>query len=185
MTVSDHPPPADGSDGYAAGKWASERFLERLDEQFTGGWPVFVHRPSLISRPLEDPASDLAHNVRHFAARLKASPMITHMHGYLNTVSLQDVVSGIVGSLSVNDATVSGVRYRHYFGEEKLPLDDPVTALFGPADGERRRNLGEIEELPPKEWAKRAGELGMPQAVVQWVESVDLQREQWFPELLR
>ncbi|KEY71796.1 hypothetical protein S7711_06548 [Stachybotrys chartarum IBT 7711] len=185
MTVSDHPPPTDGSDGYAAGKWASERFLERLDEQFTSGWPVFVHRPSLISRPLEDPASDLAHNVRHFAARLKASPMITHMHGYLNTVSLQDVVSGIVGSLSVNDATVSGVRYRHYFGEEKLPLDDPVTALFGPADGERRRNLGEIEELPPKEWAKRAGELGMPQAVVQWVETVDLQREQWFPELLR
>ncbi|KAI0179682.1 hypothetical protein GGR52DRAFT_587215 [Hypoxylon sp. FL1284] len=33
--------------GYIASKWASERFLERLHEQFPD-WPVYIHRPSLI-----------------------------------------------------------------------------------------------------------------------------------------
>lgn len=184
ISVSAHPPLVDGSEGYAAGKWASERFLERLDEETRQGWPVFVHRPSLVSRPLDDPASDLVHNVRHFASKLGAVPHLTHMHGYLNTVALADVVSGIIGSLHGAEVASTGVRYRHYFGEDRLPVDDPVTALFGPEDGVRRKEAGHIEELPPKEWTRRARELGLPEGVAQWMESVDTQRVQYFPELL-
>ncbi|KAI0012290.1 male sterility protein-domain-containing protein [Xylariaceae sp. FL0662B] len=184
MTVSAHPPPNDGSEGYAASKWASERFLERLHEELPQGWSVFVHRPSLIQRPLGSPASDLGYNILHYAAKMKVVPRVTRMRGYLNTVSVGDVARGIVSSLHGTDVALPGVRYRHYFGEEKLPLHDPATAIFGPEGGTKRKELGCIEVVHPKEWAKKARELGMHEGVARWMETVEDRRVQYFPALL-
>ncbi len=50
-SASRYPPPENAFDGYAASKWASERYLERVHSRT--GWPVWIHRPSSVVRPGE------------------------------------------------------------------------------------------------------------------------------------
>ncbi|KAK9415851.1 putative Carrier domain-containing protein [Seiridium unicorne] len=82
ISLAAYPPPTGGLDGYTANKWASERFLERLDEQTLGGWPIFIHRPSLISRPLHDPRRDVVRNIGHYSNRMRAVPIAPNIGGY-------------------------------------------------------------------------------------------------------
>jgi hybrid polyketide synthase/nonribosomal peptide synthetase ACE1 len=176
ISVALYPPGADGSDGYLATKWASERFLERLSHG-PGGWPIFIHRPSLISRAQDEPSQDIVQNLRHYAIRMAAVPIAPNYSGYLDTVSQEAVVSGILGALREHhEVGLPGVRFRHYSAGESLSLDDP------------RESLGvvAVEELPVLIWASRAADLGLDAGIVKWVESAaGGSRERVFPKIMR
>ncbi|KAI1735292.1 male sterility protein-domain-containing protein [Xylaria scruposa] len=47
-------PAEDGSFGYASSKWTCEAVLERIHAQYSGSWPVCIHRPSTIVREGND-----------------------------------------------------------------------------------------------------------------------------------
>ncbi|KAI1457563.1 hypothetical protein F4805DRAFT_174045 [Annulohypoxylon moriforme] len=185
VSVAVAKPPKTGFEGYAASKWASECFLERVREEIgdSGGWEVWVHRPTMISRGSEDPERDIVSSIRRFAARMGAVPTVSHYRGFLQTVALGDVVAGIVDAVNgVDDetgVTREEVKFRHYFGEESISLDDPTSAVFLESGGS-----SPVEELPPREWARRAGELGLHPHVVKWVESAAAGREQVFPKVI-
>lgn len=189
-SVAGNPPPLDGSaEGYPASKWVSERFLERLAEETkaNGQWPVCVHRPALISRQADDRARDLLQNIRHFAMILDPPALVLpedggQLQGYLHTVAIGDVVAGVMGMLTrtgpeeeeEEKMASGGVTYRHYACGEVLRLDDPVGAVLGPEWA--RTHAGEaveVQRLPPKEWARRAGALRLDASVLQWVEGLE------------
>ncbi|KAI2473089.1 hypothetical protein F4781DRAFT_427851 [Annulohypoxylon bovei var. microspora] len=174
-------PPRVGFEGYAASKWASECFLERARGAWGGDWPVVVHRPVMISREAEDPERDVVSSIRKFSARMRAVPVVPNYRGVLETVDLRDVVAGIVDAVKTPHATEPGVRFCHYFGKEVISLDGPMSGIAVGEGGDG----GPIEELPPLEWAKRAGELGLHPHVVKWVESAAVQREQVFPKVIK
>lgn len=182
VTVSQYPPPTDGIGGYGAAKWAGERFLERLHDEIPQsrdkgerkGWPVFIHRPTLISRPFNKPALDVIHNLRYFSMCLGAVPALPHLSQYLDTISiveLKDVVLGVVNAL---DADGSAVRYRHYLGHKTAPLED-IIAHHNTEKGEIA-----VGQLSPREWARRAGELGMDRTIIEWVESLEKRETEKF-----
>ncbi|GAB0138114.1 putative nrps-t1pks biosynthetic cluster [Epichloe bromicola] len=52
VSVRHSHPPMDGHYGYIASKWASEVFLENVQDKY--GLPVVIHRPSSIIRPESD-----------------------------------------------------------------------------------------------------------------------------------
>ncbi|KAK4235121.1 hypothetical protein C8A03DRAFT_46686 [Achaetomium macrosporum] len=81
-SMAAHPPPLDGSMGYTACKWASERFLERLVAERFPEWPVCVHRPTLISRD-DVPQLDLAHNLLEYSRKLGAWALDRKDDGYV------------------------------------------------------------------------------------------------------
>lgn len=174
-------PPTDGFGGYPATKWASEQCLELLHERWlpVGGWPIFVHRPSLISRAVDDPSLDVVHNVRHFSRRMHAVPLAPNVVGWLDEVPLADVVSGIVTALREPEAAAPGVRFRHYCGTEKFPLNDMKSWIMGTDNGAHGDDS--VEEMPLDQWATRAAEMGMDPTVVTWVASVAGQRDLKFP----
>lgn len=181
VSLATYQPPTDGFGGYPATKWASEHCLERLHQHWipTGGWPIFIHRPSLISRAADDPALDVVHNVRYFARLMRAVPVAPNVAGYLDEVALSTVVNGIVTSLHGRGADHPGVRFRHYCGKEKLPLSDMKSWILG--TGGRAPGEADVEEMPLDQWATRAADMGMDPAVVAWVASVAGQRDLRFP----
>jgi nucleoside-diphosphate-sugar epimerase len=181
VTVADCPPPTDGTNGYPASKWAGERFLERLKAELSFGrrWPIFIHRPSIITSG----EVDMVSNIRHFSAKMAAIPYAPHLRGYLNIVPLEKVVAGIIDALYETDLEASDVHFRNHIGEKNISLSDPVEAIFGNEYKERYGALGKIVQLSPREWAKRAGELGLDKSVVKWVSSVEAMGEQFLPEI--
>lgn len=75
-SVAGCPPPSSSkaAPGYFSSKWASEVFLEKLKQEHAD-WPVWIHRPSSMSRvDNEDAGLDLVHNIRRYARELGAVP---------------------------------------------------------------------------------------------------------------
>lgn len=181
VSLAAYQPPTDGFGGYPASKWASEQCLEQLHDHWlpSGGWPIFVHRPSLISRAVDDPSLDVVHNVRHFSRRMHAVPVAPNVVGWLDEVPLSIVVSGIVTALREPEAAAPGVRFRHYCGSEQFPLSNMKSWIMG--NNKSSHEEDSIEELPLDEWANRAAEMGMDPTVVTWAASVAGQRDLKFP----
>ncbi|KAI0117978.1 polyketide synthetase [Nemania sp. FL0031] len=177
VSLAGCPPPVVSPAGYPAAKWASERFLERLVDEFKSeggeGWPIIIHRPPLIARD-GNIGRDVVHNLRRFSAEMGAVPRAPHFHGFLQTVTLRDVVDGLMGDI-VQGSNDNGARYVHYSGRETLSLDHPKTAL----------GAEDVIELPFMEWANRAGEMGLDPEVKAWVESALGQPETVFPRLVK
>lgn len=192
VSLASHTPPVDGFGGYPASKWASEVFLERLDDETPGGWPVFVHRPSLISRKVvgdEDGAIesldmglDVIHNVRKFAARIKAVPVApSNLQGYIDTIMLTDVATGIVDSLHESVCIGEGIHFRHYCGDERLSLEDLKGWIVPDSD----KDDFKLDELPLKEWSHKASQAGMDPTLVTMIESIAGTRQLFFPRVVK
>ncbi|PWY83904.1 polyketide synthase [Aspergillus sclerotioniger CBS 115572] len=122
-SVSEYPPPADSPDGYAASKWVSESFLERVCQD--RGLPVCIHRPtSLVG--VGAPATDLMANLVHYSGLLKAVPALDGetVGGALDLVPVGDVAGEIVQmavELELGSEAVSTVRFVHHCSEVKIP----------------------------------------------------------------
>lgn len=171
---------ADGSEGpahgYIASKWASECFLERLNERYPA-WPVWIHRPSLITRgdtgAGSKPGLELVQNMRHYSTLMRAVPVIaaTRLKGAFDIVELDTVVDGIMRAALDEENTASdtaGVRFLHHVGGVELPLKD--LHMWAPTKEEAEQKdediRVEVEEIDLAEWARRAEALGMHETLV-------------------
>lgn len=163
VTASSTPPPTDGSDGYTASKWASERYLERVNEQYHQ--PIWIHRPSSIVRPLDQtnkggaPGLDLLQNLLKYSRMMKAVPVSKNLRGALDLISVEHVTEGIVEEALENCPEAEGmVRYTHQTGDVDLPISGMKEFL-------ERETGGVIETLPIGEWALKAEAVGLHGAV--------------------
>lgn len=163
VTASSTPPPTNGSDGYTASKWASERYLERVNEQYHQ--PIWIHRPSSIVRPPDEtdkrgaPVLDLLQNLLKYSRMMKAVPVSENLRGALDLISVEHVTEGIVEEVTENCPEAEGmVRYTHQTGDVELPISGMKGFL--------EREMGEvIETLPIGEWALKAEAEGLHSAV--------------------
>ena len=186
ISVADTPPPTDGSEGYTASKWASERYLERVNEHF--GVPVTIHRPSSITRSsslLGEDATDmeLLQNLLKYSRIMKAVPNTAKLVGALDLVSVENVAAGIVGSVtgaSSSSAVIpSNVQYLHQTGDLCLPISDMKSFLESETDAV-------FEVLAMGVWAQRAEGLGLHPAVAAAFASVEsMKGEMNFPTFVK
>lgn len=178
--------------GYSATKWASEVFLERL-HKFHPGWPIVIHRPSVIERA-PDAAFDAASanffdNVRHYSSLMHAVPAMpagrgrtraSHMGGF-NLVPLDQVSQAVFTAAMADlirqgplvDGAVDGVRFLHHTGGVELPLND--VRRWVPDE----ESAGVVEEVPPAEWNRRACELGMESDMAVLLEEMIGAEDHW------
>ncbi|KAI9040688.1 PKS-NRPS hybrid synthetase psoA [Aspergillus affinis] len=144
-------PPADGSDGYVASKWASEVFLEKLHKQFHG--QIWIHRPSSITGE-NVPALDIVHSVLRYSKLMKAVPDLTGSTGafdfiHVDTVS-KDIANCAVASTNKKQRQPENVlNYVHQSGEGVVPIDQLKEYLEGSA-------VGSFSVLPLQEWVSMA-----------------------------
>ncbi|KAI1375298.1 amino acid adenylation domain-containing protein [Hypoxylon crocopeplum] len=200
QSVAAYSPPAQRAPGYFSSKWASEVFLERLAVACRPGWSVWIHRPSNIAR-VDSPQLDLVSNLRHYCRLMRAVPQTRgRISGALDSVSLSDVVRGVMGAAldvaavakkkddDVNSEEEEGavekgarslgnVRFAHHLGGDLLRLDDlRAWATEGEED---------VEILDLREWAARAEARGMHPAVAAVLASFAAEDEIVFPRLMR
>ena len=161
VSVASTLPPSDGLDGYTASKWASERYLEKVNEQFN--LPVWIHRPSSITRSSsllgEDAMEmELLQNLLKYSRIMKAVPSSDKLVGTLDLVSAEKVAKGIVGRAmraeEVSATTPAAVVYVHQTGDFRLPISDMRAFLETETDAV-------FDTLGIGEWAERAVALGL------------------------
>lgn len=183
VTARSTPPPIDGSDGYTASKWASERYLERVNEQYHQ--PIWIHRPSSIVRPPDQiseevaPVMDLLQNLLKYSRMMKAVPVLKNLSGALDLISVEHVTDGIVEEV-MNDCAWAErmVRYTHQTGDLDLPISEMKEYLAG--------EMGEtIETLPIREWALKAEAVGLHSAVSAAFKNVESLGVLAFPKFVK
>ena len=184
VSVADTPPPTDGSDGYAATKWASERYLERVNESY--GLPICIHRPSGITRSsglLGEDATEmeLLQNLFKYSRLLRATPAIENLKGALDLVSVESVAKGVVGMALEMRPSSYGTRvtYVHQSGEFRLPIEG-LKSFLEAETGEK------FETLEIREWTDRAMEVGLNITVAAAFKNVEsMQRPMIFPDFVK
>ena len=184
VSVADTPPPTDGSDGYTATKWVSERYLERVNERF--GLPICIHRPSGITRPSsllgeEATEMELLQNLFKYSRLLRATPASENFKGALDLVSVESVAKGIVGMALGTRSHSYGqeVTYVHQTGGFCLPIED-LKSFLEAETGEK------FETLNVRDWADRAVEVGLNFTVAAAFKNVEsLQRPMVFPKFVK
>lgn len=171
-------PPNDGSLGYAASKWASERLVEQAVERY--GLNATIFRPTNISGP-DTSEQDIVHNIVHFSRVLKAIPHTAGLwDGVINFVSLGQCIGEIFGPLW---ATVdnSSLQYVHLVGPEHIPINNLKKYLE-----ETDKTVGSYNQLDLAQWIVNAEKSGMNTLTATYLKKLAVEKQHIvFTKLLR
>lgn len=173
-SAAPYPPPKDGSDGYTASKWSSERYLEKVNERFQ--LPVRIHRPSSIVRE-QISELDIVQNLLKFSRLMNAVPESPNLQGTLDLVSLDTVANGVVQELR-RQAWSSPILYLNHTGDVQVPLSGLKAFL----DKEYDQDLA---TLPVSQWTATARSLGLHVTLAAFFEKVDLGGPITFPRFTK
>ena len=173
ISAAPYPPPANGSDGYAASKWVSERYLEKAHHRF--GLPVWIHRPSSITRDGDRQVFDLIDSLFRFSRLMRAVPHTPGIQGFLNFVPVDKVAQGIMQH--VHSVAGMEVQYINQIGDLDVPLTE-LREFFEKDTGES------FDVLPPTEWAARAKALGLNDLVATSFHNIEGRGTVIFPYLI-
>jgi nucleoside-diphosphate-sugar epimerase len=184
VSVADCYPPVDGSHGYIAAKWASERMLEELQKQH--GVNVWIYRPSTIIREGEDAENaaaqlDWMNALVAYMRKTKAVPAMKNLRGALDLVYVKNVTTSILTCVFENKpkSPSGGASYVHQVGDIVLPLDHLEEFVAGTSGAVR------VEVLPIGQWAARAVAMGLNRGVAALIESMDDPGQPHYPRMLR
>lgn len=161
-SVAGSRPPSDGSNGYVASKWASERFLEKTNNET--GLGVVIHRPSSIYGE-KAPTSDVMQSFFRYSRELKAVPGLQFWSGYIDLIGVEKVALGIL-SYATDEGLKQDPRYVHHSGEIEIPVS-------GLKDFLERESNSQFETLSQKEWIDRARALGLSELVASYMLSLN------------
>lgn len=176
VSVSAYPPATDGSEGYTASKWASERFLEGLAKHT--GVEVCVHRScALIGE--QAPSEDALNALLRYSLLMRAVPQPENVDGFFDFKDVHAVAAAIVEeAMMVTDPDQlarSPLRIRHYSSGVKVPVQEFRRHM-------ERTQQCSFEEVSMREWCERASMLGIEPLIVSYLnELVSLGRTITFP----
>lgn len=182
-SVADHHPPLDGSHGYIAAKWASERLLEELQDKH--GVNVWIHRPSTIIREGADAENaaaqtDWMNALVAYMRKTQAVPVLKNLRGALDLVYVRNATESILTAVLENKPKVEGgASYLHQVGDLVLPLDGLRDFV------QKDTGAKKVEELPVEEWTARAVELGLNRGVAALIDSMDDPGQPHYPRMLK
>nr|A0A4P8WAE5.1 RecName: Full=Polyketide synthase-nonribosomal peptide synthetase pyiS; Short=PKS-NRPS pyiS; AltName: Full=Pyrichalasin H biosynthesis cluster protein A; AltName: Full=Pyrichalasin H synthase [Pyricularia grisea]QCS37521.1 PyiS [Pyricularia grisea] len=172
-SVGRFPPPA-GTDGYIATKWASERYLEKFNDQY--GLPIWIHRPSSITGP-GAPANDLMANVVEFSRSTAATLNTNSWSGWLDFISVDEAALQIVDEVYEDYSWPGHVKYLYESGERVVALEDMKNVL--------EREVGSVfEVVDVEEWISRAEKQGFNPLLGEYLKRV-ANAPLVFPKLIR
>jgi hybrid polyketide synthase/nonribosomal peptide synthetase ACE1 len=153
-SVASYHPPSVPADGYAAVKWVSEAYLERVNRQFE--LPLWIHRPSSVTGA-DAPELDLMSNVMRYCQKTKKIPDSGSWSGVLDFIAVQSAASQIIDAVHLSGATTADstrVHYQYESGEIQVGQKE-VQALME-TDTRKR-----FEVVPVNEWIDHAEKAGM------------------------
>jgi hybrid polyketide synthase/nonribosomal peptide synthetase ACE1 len=166
-SAATHEPPTDGSNGYVATKWASERLLERSTSNPELAVPSFIYRllpSSSTSTQAELSKQKVQDEVIRCINLAGAVPDCAGWEGRIDLIPAEILAQWLCESmltsqmkeLDVNETRKGTIpQFCHYESPVTIEVDD-ITAYAERA----RRDGGEYERLPLLKWMGRIKALG-------------------------
>ncbi|KAK4065844.1 uncharacterized protein Triagg1_8396 [Trichoderma aggressivum f. europaeum] len=151
VSAAVHPPPTDGSSGYAATSWASERILGRSAADF--GVPSSIYRlcPATLR---QDAPQALLDEITHYGNIIHATPDLSGWSGRLDMLPAVLTAQWLCEALLNNEKRSGTVEFRNY--ESLLTVTGAeLAACF---DQEQSGN-GNVEKIPLLKWTAIEKEL--------------------------
>jgi hybrid polyketide synthase/nonribosomal peptide synthetase ACE1 len=160
ISVSGFKPPIDGTEGYAASKWASEVILESHAER--AHLPVWIHRPANVTGAAA-PATDLMGSILQYSTTMQSLPEISNWKGSFDFVPVEQVADEIAAS--IHESRSSEPVYRHHCGDQKISVSELSAHL---EDG-----IGaKMEIIGVDDWLARARSTGIDETTALLVEKM-------------
>ena len=168
-SVAAFAPATDGSEGFTATKWASERYLESVARET--GLPVCVHRACAVVGD-KAPSEDALNALLRYSILMRAVPRFESFAGFFDFKDVGAVAGEIVGEATTRDssssstsADIPSLRFRHHSCGKKVPVHELGTYM---AELE-----GVVfETIALKEWLAKATELGIEDLIVTYLEAI-------------
>jgi aspyridone synthetase (hybrid polyketide synthase/nonribosomal peptide synthetase) len=173
VSVSSFLPSKDGSEGFTASKWASERFLENLSRKT--GLPVRVHRACAVTGD-EAPNEDALNALLRYSMLTRTIPQFENFEGFFDFRDVDEVASEIVAALADITCDDGGfnpstsIRFFHYSSGIKVPVDHFRQYM--------EKTCGCLfEELSVADWIEKAMTAGIDPLVTSYLEAMVLRGE--------
>lgn len=168
ISVKDHQPITDGSEGLTASKWAGEVFLERLAaaaEKSGSGCPITIHRPCALIGA-EAPSDDSLNAILKYSALMSAVPQISTspVSGYFDFAAVETVAADIA-DVAVAADQPQHLRFRHHSSGVKV---EPS----GFKEYMEKMHGKEFVELELEEWLERALKVGIEPMIAVYLRAV-------------
>jgi amino acid adenylation domain-containing protein len=161
ISVASYPPPGDGSEGFTASKWASEKFLESLSGKTQ--LPVCIHRPCAGVGD-NAPSEDALNALLRFSILMRAVPQLENVEGYLDFKEVQAVAAEIATCSPTLEETPF-LRIRHHSSGIRVLVSDlagRMEAIYG----------GSFERLSLEDWLRKATERGIEPLIVSYLSAL-------------
>ncbi|KAG5772189.1 hypothetical protein H9Q73_012591 [Fusarium xylarioides] len=170
VSVRDHQPPADGTEGFTAAKWAGEVFLEKVSEAATASegtaLPVSIHRHCAIVGD-EAPIEDALNALLRYSKLINAVPGVSSLNvgGYFDFLPVTDVANSFAEFAISSQGTHSGVAFKHYSSGVKVPPTDFASYM--------QKTYGdEFRELDLDDWIEQARKEGIEELIVLYLQAI-------------
>ena len=147
-------PSLDGSDGYVATKWASERILERSTASL--GIPSTVYRFLPASQQQPSQKQELLDAFVHFVDVSRTTPDMSVWSGRLDLIPAKQISQWLCSSVTTTAATVAtATRFSHYESPLAIHTDELSTYVK-----QQRGDWEDLERIPVLKWFGRIKALG-------------------------
>ncbi|KAH6673321.1 polyketide synthase [Halenospora varia] len=151
-------PPTDGSNGYVASKWASEKYLEAASKHFN--MPVFIHRPLQAPGTVSnEPPKKIVDEFLRVANLMKTLPSRDAWNGSFDLLPL-DSISGQISSVAASRKAPMGVRYLHYEAEVKVDARGLFAVIEKILESAQSKLVG-AKRIPAIDWVGEAKKTGL------------------------
>ncbi|KAI1350261.1 hypothetical protein F5Y01DRAFT_326635 [Xylaria sp. FL0043] len=145
-------PSIEGTDGYTATRWASERILERAGVEI--GIPSSIYRFSPTSKPAA-PSQDVLDELSRFVDLTGCRPDLTGWAGRLDMISAAQVAQSLCISVMAGPAG-PGASYSHIWSSFAVSDQDLLRCV-----GQHRDDSdNELDRIPLLAWIGRIKKLG-------------------------
>lgn len=157
LTRENRTPPTDGSDGYIATKWASEKHLARAAEAL--GIPVAIHRVVPAGEEMtvtDDMLVDLMRQMREIATEMKTLPSQSGWNGSFDLIQVEDLAQRITDAgltaTGVLPTTVEAelMQTVHHTCEVRVEMNDILPFVDSFSEGK------DFDSLPAHKWIGQA-----------------------------
>ncbi|KAI5918389.1 hypothetical protein F4810DRAFT_715562 [Camillea tinctor] len=141
-SAASHVPPTDGSNGYVASRWASERILERSQESL--GVPSFIYR----FLPAMQQESAPKYVLSRFAQCVDATGLMPEASGWggrLDMIPADQVAEWLSSSMLESEAN-KATKFTHYESRISITMDELTTYL------KEQKEHGNFNHVPIVKW---------------------------------
>lgn len=156
-SAGEYVPGTDGSSGYAAGKWAGERVLERSAEGLgvRGRVYRFVSNGDTVQKGAEKEKGELMEEFVRLAEEAKALPDMGVWRGRIDLVRVDEAVERLVEVVMREQGEEGKVGFYHYESPLAVHTDELREFLE-----ERVKGKENMESVPVLKWFGRLKGLG-------------------------